>query len=253
MAPVFQVLEAQTVISVEELIRRLNEYGRPVVLSGDGVPVYREMLAAGLKAGCSFAPAYMNRQRAAVVGTLGIQYFHAGKYESAGEHRPDYLRLSQAERERMQREETAEVAVRRMEAGDAAAAAEIEYQCFSDAWSQNGISESLANPQAVCLAAEKAGKLVGYLFAYQAADEAEIARIAVAREQRRKGAGRKLLDSLEELCRKGQIHRLMLDVRESSEGARAFYEKAGFTEDGMRKGFYTEPAEDAVLMSKEIR
>ncbi len=249
---VFRVLEAQAVISVEELIRRLNGYGRPVILLGDGVPVYRDMFAGGLEVSCSFAPAYMNRQRAAVVGELGIRYFHAGNYESADQHRPDYLRLSQAERERMQREKTAELAVRPMEAGDAAAAAEIEFQTFPDAWSQKGVAESLANPQAICLAAEKAGKLIGYLFAYHAADEAEIARIAVMKEEQRKGAGRKILDALGELCRKEKIQRLLLDVRESNEGARAFYRKAGFQEDGIRKGFYLEPAEDAVLMSREI-
>ena len=249
---VFRILEAQTVISVEELIRRLNGYGRPVILLGDGVPVYRDMFAAGLEVLYSFAPAWKCGQRAAAVGELGIRYFHAGKYESAGEHRPDYLRLSQAERERMQREKTEEVAVRRMEAGDAAAAAEIEFQSFSDAWSQKGIAESLANPQAICLAAEKSGKLIGYLFAYQAAGEAEIARIAVVKEERRKGAGRKILDALEELCRKNEVRKLLLDVRESNGEARAFYRKAGFKEDGVRRGFYLEPAEDAVLMSREI-
>ena len=71
--PVFQVMKMQMAISVDELIRRLNNYGRPVVFLGDGVPVYENALAEGLKVPYSFAPAYMNRQRAAVVGTLGIQ------------------------------------------------------------------------------------------------------------------------------------------------------------------------------------
>lgn len=250
--PVFQVLESQTAISVAELLRKLNHYNRPVVLLGDGVPVYREMFSAGLKAPYSFAPAYMNRQRSAVVGELGIRYFRAGKYENAGEHRPEYLRLSQAERERMQKEKNAEPAVRRMEAEDAAAVAEIEYQSFPDPWSQKGVLETAANPQSICLTAEKAGRIVGYLLAYRAADEAEIARIAVIPEQQKQGIGRKILEILKEICREEKIQKLMLDVRKSNEGARAFYKKAGFLEDGIRRGFYSKPQEDAVLMSREI-
>ena len=123
--PVFQVLKMQMAVSVEDLIRRLNNYNRPVVFLGDGVPVYSEMLSEGLKVPYSFAPSYMNRQRAAVVGALGIRYFKAGKFETAAEHKPDYLRVSQAERERAEREKNAKTTVRRMTMEDAAAVAEI--------------------------------------------------------------------------------------------------------------------------------
>ena len=85
----------QMAIPVEDLIRRLNNYARPVVFLGDGVPVYQEALAEGLKVPYSFAPSYMNRQRAAVVGALGIKYFKAGRFETAAEHKPEYLRVSQ--------------------------------------------------------------------------------------------------------------------------------------------------------------
>ena len=250
--PAFQVLRMQMAIAVEDLIRRLNNYNRPVVFLGDGVPVYREMLSAGLKVPYSFAPSYMNRQRAAVVGALGIRYYQAGKYETAMEHQPEYLRQSQAERERAQREKTAKLVIRELKAEDAAAAAEIEYQSFPDPWSQNGILDTVSNPSTVCLLAEKAGKAVGYLFAYRAGDEAEIARIAVAGEQKRQGVGKSLMRTLEEIGKKKQIRRLLLDVRESNREARAFYEKMAFQEDGVRRGFYQDPPEDAVLMSREL-
>ena len=250
--PVFQVLRMQMAIAVEDLIRRLNNYNRPVVFLGDGVPVYREMLSAGLKVPYSFAPSYMNRQRAAAVGALGIRYYKAGKYETAMEHQPEYLRQSQAERERAQREKTAKLVIRELKAEDAAAAAEIEYQSFPDPWSQNGILDTVSNPSTVCLLAEKAGKAVGYLFAYRAGDEAEIARIAVAGEQKRQGVGKSLMRTLEEIGKKKQIRRLLLDVRESNREARAFYEKMAFQEDGVRRGFYQDPPEDAVLMSREL-
>lgn len=111
IVPKFLVMKMQMAISVEELIHRLNIYGRPIVFLGDGVPVYKEQLAQGLAVPYSFAPSHLNRQRAASIGALGIQYFKAGKFETAGEHQPDYLRVSQAERERAERkkaEQTAE-------------------------------------------------------------------------------------------------------------------------------------------------
>lgn len=128
--PVFQVIKMQMAVSIEELAERLNRYRRPVVFLGDGVPVYENILAEKLTVPYSFAPAYMNRQRAAVVGTLGIQYYKAGKFETAEEHRPDYLRVSQAERERAQREKEAEIIVRELKVEDSAAVAEMEQQIF---------------------------------------------------------------------------------------------------------------------------
>ena len=250
--PVFQVIKMQMAVSIEELAERLNRYRRPVVFLGDGVPVYENVLAEKLTVPYSFAPAYMNRQRAAVVGTLGIQYYKAGKFETAEEHRPDYLRVSQAERERAQREKEAEIIVRELKVEDSAAVAEMEQQIFSDPWSEKSVMETVQQKQSVCFAAEKAGHLLGYLLAYHAADEAEIARIAVQKEARRQGAAGKLMQALEHYCEEHKMEKLLLDVRESNEAARSFYTKNGFVEDGIRQGFYTNPSEDAVLMSRQL-
>ena len=252
VTPVFQVIRMQMAIAVDELIQRLNNYGRSVVFLGDGVPVYSEKLAEGLKVPYSFAPVYMNRQRASVVGALGIRYFKAGKYESAEEHRPDYLRVSQAERERAEREKKAKVLVRKMTIEDTAAVAEMEHQIFSDAWSESSIVETLQNPQTVCLVAEKSGKIIGNLLAYLVVDEAEIARISVLKEERKQGTGKLLLDTLKKMCEEKAGKKLLLDVRRSNSSARTFYEKYGFTEDGVRPDFYDEPLEDAILMSCRI-
>lgn len=250
--PVFQVIKMQMAVSIEELAERLNRYRRPVVFLGDGVPVYENVLAEKLTVPYSFAPAYMNRQRAAVVGTLAIQYYKSGKFETAEEHRPDYLRVSQAERERAQREKEAEIIVRELKVEDSAAVAEMEQQIFSDSWSEKSVLETVQQKQSVCFAAEKAGHLLGYLLAYHAADEAEIARIAVQKEARRQGAAGKLMQALEHYCEEHKMEKLLLDVRESNEAARSFYTKSGFVEDGIRQGFYVNPSEDAVLMSRQI-
>ena len=250
--PEFQVMEKQMALPVEELIRKLNRYGRPVVFLGDGVPVYEEMIEAGMEIPYSFAPAYMNRQRAAVVGSLGICYYREGKFETAAEHKPDYLRISQAERERAEKEKNAKPEVRGMTIEDGAAVAEMEHQSFSDAWSEKAVLETLRQPTALCLVAEKAGRRVGYLLAYQAADEIEIARVAVVEEVKRQGVGTALMKKLQEEGTQRKAGKILLDVREKNYTAQAFYEKTGFKKDGVRKSFYTEPEEDAVLMSMKI-
>ena len=99
----FAVVEEQMALSVEELIGKLNQYGEKVTFLGDGVPVYKTLLEEGLNIEYAFAPAHTNRQSAAAVGALGMQYLAEGKLESAKEHQPDYLRVSQAERERAEK------------------------------------------------------------------------------------------------------------------------------------------------------
>ena len=135
---------------------------------------------------------------------------------------------------------------------DGAAVAEMEHQLFSDAWSEKSILETLDQTNTICLIAEKAGRTAGYLLAYTAADEAEIARIAVEKELQRQGAARALLTELESVCGSEGIKKILLDVRSGNSAARALYENAGFKEDGIRQRFYEDPVEDAILMSREL-
>lgn len=249
---VLDVLEAQNASPIDELIERLNIHGRPVVFLGDGVPVYQGVIREKMRVPFSFAPASANRQRAAVVGALGIQYYKEGKFETAMEHQPDYLRVSQAERERAEKERKAVVSIRQMKVEDAAAIAEMEHQTFSDAWSEKAILDTLRNPKTICLVAEKIGKIVGYCIVYTADDEADIARIAVLKESRRFGIASELIHALDVICWENQIQIIMLDVRVSNDGARAFYEKHGFTQDGIRENYYKNPIEDAILMSRAV-
>lgn len=249
---VLDVLEAQNASPIDELIERLNIHGRPVVFLGDGVPVYQDVIREKMRVPFSFASASANRQRAAVVGALGIQYYKEGKFETAMEHQPDYLRVSQAERERAEKERKAVVSIRQMKVEDAAAIAEMEHQTFSDAWSEKAILDTLRNPKTICLVAEKIGKIVGYCIVYTADDEADIARIAVLKESRRFGIASELIHALDVICWENQIQIIMLDVRVSNDGARAFYEKHGFTQDGIRENYYKNPIEDAILMSRAV-
>lgn len=99
------VLKEQMAVSIEELGEKLKTYHREIVFLGDGVLVFQERLKNEIlkEEKICFAPAHMNRQRAASVAALGLCYYKAGKVQTAKEHAPDYLRVSQAERERKER------------------------------------------------------------------------------------------------------------------------------------------------------
>ena len=99
-----QVELAQCAVGIDEIVEKINEKQRAVVFLGDGVPVFETYIREQINVPYTFAPAHVNKQRAAAVAALGEIYYKKGKTETAAEHRPDYLRLSQAERERMERE-----------------------------------------------------------------------------------------------------------------------------------------------------
>lgn len=100
-------IEPQCAVAIEEIAEKLNDLKREVIFLGDGVPVFKDKLQQLMNVEYRFAPAHMNRQRAAAVAALGGVYYKAGKTISAAEHVPVYLRLSQAERERNEKEEKA--------------------------------------------------------------------------------------------------------------------------------------------------
>ena len=99
-----KVVEDQMAVPMETVIEKLNQYGEAVTFLGDGVSVFHELIAEKMTVPYSFAPAHVNKQRAAAVAALGEIYYRQGKTETAMEHVPDYLRVSQAERERAERE-----------------------------------------------------------------------------------------------------------------------------------------------------
>lgn len=101
----FEVVMEQDAMDMGELIEKLNAMGERVIFLGDGVPVHEKRIRESMAVPFDFAPAHMNRQRAASVAALGAVYFAEGKIETAAEHGPDYLRKSQAEREREEREQ----------------------------------------------------------------------------------------------------------------------------------------------------
>lgn len=100
-----QVLEQQCAVDISKIVEKINALQRPVVFLGDGVPVFRDYIKEHVQVPYSFAPAHLNKQRAGAVAALALIDLKRGKAVSAAQHRPDYLRLSQAERERKAKEE----------------------------------------------------------------------------------------------------------------------------------------------------
>lgn len=96
----FSVIKEQCAMDIEELVEELNAAGQKVVFLGDGVPVYKKQIQEKITVPVLFAPAHLNRQRAAAVAALGFLYYEEGKILTAAEHAPVYLRKPQAERER---------------------------------------------------------------------------------------------------------------------------------------------------------
>lgn len=99
----FKVVCQQMAVGIEELIDILSEFNQEVIFLGDGVPVYKSILSDKMKIPPLFVPPHLLRQRAGAVAARGLVYLKNGIYVSPSEHKPEYLRLSQAERERLEK------------------------------------------------------------------------------------------------------------------------------------------------------
>lgn len=100
------ILQEQCAVDISQIAEQINTLGRETIFLGDGVAVYQDKIAELTKVKYSFAPASCNRQRAACVASLGLVLYENGIWETAAEHAPEYLRMSQAERERAEKEKS---------------------------------------------------------------------------------------------------------------------------------------------------
>jgi len=135
---------------------------------------------------------------------------------------------------------------------DIPALAEIERGAFSDPWTAEQLREALSWTGAIAFVAEDADGLAGYVLGRVVVDEAEILSIATVARRRRQGVGRALLETaLNAIVGKG-AHAVWLEVRVSNEAARVMYERAGFVAAGLRRGYYRQPPEDALVLRREL-
>lgn len=131
----------------------------------------------------------------------------------------------------------------------AAEVAKMEEELLGEtAWKERDILEELKRPHARIFVFEKDNRICGFLHAHIICETANIQNMAVYPEFRRQGIGRALLQALAEELPKGKEAEILLEVRESNIAARAFYQAFGFSQVGVRKGFYLSPAEDGLLL-----
>jgi ribosomal-protein-alanine N-acetyltransferase len=126
----------------------------------------------------------------------------------------------------------------------------VERSCFTDPWMAHQLHSERENPLAFYRVACRKGCAVGYAGMHSVLDEGSVTRIAVLPEFRRLRIGEALLFCLIREARARNLSTLTLEVRESSFPARSLYEKLGFRQVGYRAGYYSDPVEGAVLMTR---
>lgn len=136
-----------------------------------------------------------------------------------------------------------------MEKEHVAAIAELEKSCFSAPWTEKGIAEELENENAHFLSAVSGEKILGYIGVHEICGEAYIDNVAVHHDYRRFGLGEKLLQTAQKNAFGRGCNFISLEVRKSNIGAISLYNKLGYQTVGERKNFYTNPTEDAVIMT----
>lgn len=127
--------------------------------------------------------------------------------------------------------------------------AHIEKVCFSRPWSRLALESELKNECSHFYVAIADGKAVGYVGLYIVCGEADIVRVAVLPEYRKSGIARALLNESFEM---NDTECVFLDVRESNTPAINLYKSLGFEDTGIRKDYYSNPTENAILMKKEF-
>ena len=131
--------------------------------------------------------------------------------------------------------------------------AALERECFSEPWSEDGLTAELTNSQARFFVCEKENEVLGYMGMHIILDECYIANVAVYPHCRGKGIGNTLVRYCIGRAEEEGCSFITLEVRKSNLGAIALYEKNGFLTVGERKNFYSHPTENGLIMTKELR
>ena len=130
--------------------------------------------------------------------------------------------------------------------------AELEKICFQDPWSEKSVAAELEHDYSLWLVAMEGETLAGYIGSQISYGEADMMNVAVSPDHRRKGIGEKLILALMEELKARECISLALEVRASNAPAIALYDKLGFGQIGLRKNYYRNPKEDALILRKEL-
>ena len=141
------------------------------------------------------------------------------------------------------------IVVRPMRPADMDGVMAVEHDSFLTPWSRAAFEEELAqNRLARYIVAEENGIIVGYAGTWLVINEAHVTNVAVSGQRRREGIGRLLMTKLMELSRESGMESMTLEVRVSNTAARSLYQELGFVEAGLRRNYYSETKEDALIL-----
>jgi ribosomal-protein-alanine N-acetyltransferase len=142
---------------------------------------------------------------------------------------------------------------RRLEMRDLRAVEEIERDSYPTPWSRSMFAGELAKPSSICLGAldGETGELLGYMIISRYVDAWHVMNLAVTPDRRREGIASGLLERLFELTATDARRGYTLEVRVSNRHAIRLYERAGFRRRGIRRGYYTDNREDAIIMWRD--
>ena len=141
-----------------------------------------------------------------------------------------------------------EIIIRRMTMADVDGVAAVEAATFPTPWSRDAFASEMKNVAARYLVAEKDGKVIGYAGAWVILDESHITNIAVLKDERGQGIGRQLTHGLLQYLSNLGADYATLEVRKSNEVAQNLYKSLGFIKLGVRKRYYEDNGEDALIM-----
>ncbi len=139
--------------------------------------------------------------------------------------------------------------IERMTVAHLDAVAELERECFAHPWSRQSLEMTLGGDDSLFFVAEQDGRVIGYIGMSFVLDEGYIYNVAVEKSSRKNGVGSALIQTLVNYGKKNGFAFITLEVRESNAAARSLYSSFGFIKVGERKDYYSDPTENAVLMT----
>lgn len=129
---------------------------------------------------------------------------------------------------------------------------DIEQNLFSVPWTKEGFLTYLMKKDTMFFVVEEKERILGYCSMMTVLDEGDILNVAVRSDRQKEGIGQFLVDSMLRMAEMQGIKFVHLEVRQGNETARRLYQRLGFKEDGLRRNYYENPVENAVLMTKEM-
>jgi tRNA threonylcarbamoyl adenosine modification protein YeaZ/ribosomal-protein-alanine acetyltransferase len=221
----------------------------PRALIGDGAELFAGLVPSHIRV---IAPPAL----AGIIGQMGIARARAGEAVNPAAVQPLYIRRPDVEiaREAARAALTPAVRIEPLTSPDELdALLAVEEASFTNPWTRDMYLAELQNPGAsfLLLAKESAGQVVGFCGFWRVLDELHINNLAVLPEHRRRGVASAILARVFDEARALGAKRTLLEVRRSNEAARHLYERFGFTVAGVRRGYYRNPEEDALVLSRE--